>query len=117
MTYSALAHVTVAVHVSFVVFVILGGLLVQPWHVVAFFHVPAVLYAILIQTTDLSCFLTGVEKSLRRRSGQEPYTGDFLHHYIWSRFGLSGTEPAITIVLLALIALLSFRPYLAWAAA
>ena len=117
MAYSAIANVTVAVHVSFVVFVILGGPLVQRWHVVAFFHVPAVVYAILIQTAGFSCFLTGIEKSLRRLSGQEPYTGDFLHHYIWSRFGLSGTEPAITIVVLGLIALLSFRPYLAWATA
>ena len=116
LVYSVLAKLTVAAHLSFVLFVIFGGLLVQRWHPVAFLHVPAVLYAILIQTIGFGCFLTDVEKSLRRLAGQESYAGDFLYHYIWSHFGLSGTEAVITIVLLGLISLFSLRPYLLWVA-
>jgi hypothetical protein len=117
MAYAALANLTVAAHFSFVLFVIFGGLLVQRWHAVAWLHVPAVLYAILIQTIGFSCFLTGVEKSLRELAGQQPYAGEFLPHYVWSNVGLAGSEPIITVGLLALTALFSLRPYLAWAAA
>ena len=116
LAYSVLANITVVAHLSFVLFVIFGGLLVKHWHPVALLHVPAVLYAILIQIVGFDCFLTDVEKSLRRHAGQEPYTGGFLYHYIWSHFGLSGTEVVITIALLGLIALFSLRPYLLWVA-
>jgi hypothetical protein len=114
--YLLLASVAVALHVGFVVFVLFGGLTLYRFAWLAWLHVPAMVYAVLIQTIGWACPLTDVEKWFRTLAGQQPYAGEFLPHYLWSPLGLTGTEPVIGLGLIALLLAINLRPYLSLAA-
>ncbi len=103
----------VALHVGFVFFVIFGGLALHRWSWLVWLHAPAVVYAILIQTIGWPCPLTDLEKWFRGLAGQQPYAGEFLPHYLWSPFGLTGSEPMIAVGLVAILLAVNLRPYLA----
>jgi uncharacterized protein DUF2784 len=77
-----IADLIVLVHFAFVMFVVLGGLLVLWWPRVIWLHVPAVLWGVLIEFTGWICPLTPLENQLRRRYGQETYEGDFIAQYL-----------------------------------
>ncbi len=55
MTYRVLAGTVVLTHVAFVLFVVLGGLLVLRWRRVVWMHVPAVMWAVMLELADLGC--------------------------------------------------------------
>ena len=116
LAYLMLAGLTISLHVGFVLFVLFGGLALYRWSWVVWLHVPAVVYAILIQTIGWPCPLTDIEKWLRSLAGQQPYAGEFLPHYLWSPLGLSGTEPILAVALIAVLLAINLRPYLGWAA-
>jgi uncharacterized membrane protein len=80
--YRALAWGAASVHVLYVLFVVLGSVLVLRWPFLLWVHVVAVLWAVATMTTDLGCALTSWEKSLWRRGGQEPYPEGFVQHYV-----------------------------------
>jgi hypothetical protein len=77
-----LADVVVGIHFLFVLFVILGGLLVLRWPRVAYLHVPAAIWGAAIELAGWTCPLTPLEKWLRRQAGSAGYSGDFIEHYI-----------------------------------
>jgi hypothetical protein len=80
--FRAAADIVVAVHVAFVAFVVLGGLLVVRWNRLAFFHLPAVIWGAFIEFAGWICPLTPLENSLRERSGSSAYEGEFIEHYV-----------------------------------
>jgi hypothetical protein len=77
-----MADLIVLLHVAFVVFVVLGGLLALRWPRVIWLHVPAVIWGALVEFTGWICPLTPLENRLRRASGEASYQGDFIAHYI-----------------------------------
>jgi uncharacterized membrane protein YhhN len=77
-----LADLVVALHFLFVVFVVLGGLLVLRWPKVAYLHIPTAVYGAAIEFFGWVCPLTPLENSLRREAGQAGYSGGFIEHYI-----------------------------------
>ena len=80
--YRALADVVVLVHFGFVLFVVLGGLLVLRRPKVAWAHLPAAVWGALIEFGGWICPLTPIENDLRARAGESPYTGDFVARYL-----------------------------------
>jgi Protein of Unknown function (DUF2784) len=77
-----LADLVVGVHFFFVLFVLLGGLLVLRWPRLAFIHLPAAAWGVLIELTGWICPLTPLENTLRTAAGGVAYQGDFVAHYI-----------------------------------
>lgn len=77
-----LADAIVVVHVAFVGFATLGGLLVLRWTWLAWAHLPAALWAAGIELTGEICPLTPMENALRLQAGRDPYTGDFISRYV-----------------------------------
>jgi hypothetical protein len=77
-----LADMVVGVHFLFVLFVVLGGLLVLRWPRVAYLHLPAAIWGALIELAGWICPLTPLENWLRRQAGGAGYSGDFIDHYI-----------------------------------
>lgn len=77
-----LADLLVVLHLLFVAFVGLGGLLVLRWPRVAWLHLPAALWGVGIELTGRICPLTPLERELRRRAGESAYQGDFVSHYL-----------------------------------
>ena len=82
MAYRWAAEAVVLIHFAFVLFVVLGGLLVLPWPRLAWFHLPAAIWGGAIELTGLICPLTPLEKWLREAGGLAAYEGGFIAHYI-----------------------------------
>lgn len=72
----------VVLHAAFVVFVVLGGLLVVRWPRIAWVHLPAAVWGVFIEFAGWICPLTPLENHLRQRSGSPAYQGEFIEHYI-----------------------------------
>ncbi len=80
--YRFLADIVVGLHFAFVLFVVLGGLLVLRWPRVAYLHIPAAVWGAAIELLGWICPLTPLEHWLRRRAGSAGYSGGFVEHYI-----------------------------------
>lgn len=82
MTYLWLATAVLLVHLAFILFVVLGGLLAWRWPKVAWLHVPAVLWGAYSEFAGAVCPLTPWENALRRLAGESGYPGGFIEHYL-----------------------------------
>ena len=82
MVYSYLADLVLLLHAFFVLFVLLGGLLVLRKPFMAWCHIPAVLWAAGIEFLGWICPLTPLENMLRTRGGDTGYATGFVEHYI-----------------------------------
>jgi len=77
-----MADFIVLVHFAFVLFVALGGLLAVRWPRAIWFHIPAVLWGVLIEFSGEICPLTPLENHFRRQQGQPGYDGDFIARHL-----------------------------------
>lgn len=82
MLYHWLANLVVVVHLGFVLLVVFGVILVRRWPRLAWVHLPAALWGMLIELAGWICPLTPLEITLRRLAGEAGYGGGFLEHYI-----------------------------------
>ena len=82
MIWRLAADVVLVLHLAFVIFVVLGGILTWRWPRLALVHVPVAVYGMVIQLVGFRCPLTPFEKALRRRAGDEGYDEGFVEHYI-----------------------------------
>ena len=80
--FSFLADAVVVLHAVFVLFVVCGGVLVSRWRWLAWMHLPAVVWGVLIEYSGWICPLTPLENALRERAGESVYSGDFIGHYV-----------------------------------
>ena len=93
------ADAIVLLHVAFVLFVVLGGLLVGRWRWIAWVHIPAVIWGVAIEAGGWICPLTPLENSLRRGSGAAGYQGDFVAYYLLPVLYPAGLTRAWQLVL------------------
>lgn len=82
MTYRILAEIVLVLHFCFVIFVVFGGLLILRRRWVAWLHLPAVAWGIVIEFFWWACPLTTLENYLREAGGEAGYTEGFLDYYI-----------------------------------
>ena len=101
--YPVLADLVVLVHLGFVVFVVLGGLLVMKWPGLIWFHLPAVFWGIAIELSGWICPLTPLENWLRHKGGEENYQFDFVAHYLLPMLYPQGLTRRSQIVLGAVV--------------
>ncbi|HET8655184.1 MAG TPA: DUF2784 domain-containing protein [Longimicrobiaceae bacterium] len=99
MSYRVLADVVLLVHLAFILFVVLGGVLVLRWRELVWLHVPAAVWGVLVELLHLSCPLTPLEDHLRRLGGEAGYSGGFVEHYVTSIVYPSGLTPRAQDVL------------------
>ena len=81
MVFRLLADVIVVLHLAFVVFVVLGALLVARWPRLAWLHLPAAAWGAWVEFAGKVCPLTPLENRLRAQGGVPAYTSDFIEHY------------------------------------
>ena len=98
-----LADLVVLAHFLFVLFVVLGGLLVLRWPRVAYLHLPVAAYGALIELVGWICPLTPLEKRLREQAGLAGYEGGFVEHYILPVLYPSGLNRGVQLMLGALV--------------
>lgn len=77
-----LADTIIVVHFAFVVFVVLGGLLILRWPRIAWLHIPSAAWGIALEFAGWICPLTPLENLLRERAGMASYQGDFIERYM-----------------------------------
>jgi hypothetical protein len=82
MIFRLLADATVVLHFAFVLFVVLGGLLVLRWPRVAWVHLPAAAWGAWVEFAGWICPLTPMENWLRTRGGEAVYTVSFVDQYL-----------------------------------
>lgn len=82
MLFQALAALVMVFHFSFVLFAVLGGILTLRWGRWAWVHVPAFLWAALIEFAGWVCPLTYLEIWLLEQSGESGYQEGFVEHYL-----------------------------------
>jgi hypothetical protein len=79
---SVVADAVVVLHLAFVLFVVLGGLLVLRWPRAAWVHLPAAVWGAWIECAGWICPLTPLENRLRAAAGQAGYDSSFVEHYL-----------------------------------
>lgn len=82
MAYRVLAEIVLILHFCFVIFVVLGGLLVVRRPRLAWLHVPAVIWGVLIEFLWWTCPLTTFENRLRELGGEAGYEAGFIDYYV-----------------------------------
>jgi hypothetical protein len=97
--YSFLADAVLVLHLLFILFVALGGLLVLRWHWLAWLHVPAVLWGAFIEFSGGICPLTPLENLLRELGGRTTYEGGFIEHYVTAWIYPDGLTRAVQITI------------------
>jgi len=82
MLFRTLADLVVLVHLAFIVFVVLGGVLALRWRWMPWVHLPAVVWSALLEFRGWICPLTPLENWLRRAGGGSAYSGGFVEQYV-----------------------------------
>jgi hypothetical protein len=112
--YGLAAEAVVAFHLAFVLFVVLGGLLVRRWPRAAWVHLPCAVWGALVEITGLICPLTPLEKWLRESAGQASYGGGFIAHYIVPLLYPAGLTRGAQLLLAVFVVALNAAVYVGW---
>ena len=99
MLYRLAADLVVLLHLSFVLFVLLGGLFALKWRRVAWLHLPAAAWGAFIEFSGWICPLTPLENWLRTQGGEAGYPGDFLSKYLLAVLYPEALTPQIQTIL------------------
>jgi hypothetical protein len=99
MAYNLLADGVVLIHLAFVLFAVLGALLIIRWRKVLWLHLPAAVWAAWIEFSGKICPLTPLENWLRMRGGGSGYAGDFVGHYLMPILYPSGLTSKVQFIL------------------
>jgi hypothetical protein len=109
--YLFLANALVVFHFCFVLFVLGGGLLVVWRKRMAFLHIPAAAWGVIVESTDGRCPLTPLENHLRKMGGGEAYQGGFVDHYIMPILYPHGLTRDFRVTLALMILVITFIFY------
>ncbi|MBC7002331.1 DUF2784 domain-containing protein [Photobacterium sp. BZF1] len=82
MMYRLMADLVVIFHLLFIIFGLLGGLLIIWRGILVVIHIPAVLWVSVVSFKGWICPLTPLENQLRQAAGDEGYSGGFVEHYL-----------------------------------
>ncbi|BAO61833.1 MULTISPECIES: DUF2784 domain-containing protein [Pseudomonas] len=111
MLYRIAADSLVLFHLSFIVFVLLGGLLVLRHPQLMLLHLPAAAWGVAVEVLHLECPLTRWENLLRHAAGQDGYGAGFIEHYLIPLIYPAGLTPGIQLWLGSLVLLINLWVY------
>lgn len=80
--FGILADLVVVLHLVFILFAALGGLLALRWRWMPWLHLPAAAWGAFVEVSGGVCPLTPLENRLRAAAGQPVYAGDFVERYL-----------------------------------
>jgi hypothetical protein len=109
--YRLLAGAVVALHLAFVLFVVLGGLAVRRWPRLAWLHLPAAAWGVWIEASGGICPLTPLENHLRQLGSEPGYRGGFVEHYLLPALYPEGLTRTVQFVLAAAVLAINAAAY------
>ena len=111
MIFRLAADAVVTFHLLFIIFVLLGGLLVLRWPWAALLHLPTMAWGAAVEFLHLYCPLTPLENALRSRAGDQGYDGGFIEHYLIPLIYPAGLTPQIQLWLGGIVLLINASVY------
>ena len=108
------ADALLVLHLAFIVFVVLGGLLALRWPRAAWMHLPAAAWGAAVELGGFICPLTPLEDHYRRLAGQAGIEGGFIEHYLWPLIYPAGLTRELQVGLGLFVLALNVAIYL-WA--
>jgi hypothetical protein len=115
MIYRVAADAVLVFHFLFIVWAVGGGLLLLAgWHRALWLHLPAALWAVMIEFGGWICPLTPLEWQLRERAGEAGFSGGFVERYILAWIYPEGLTREIQIAIGAGVLILNAAIYGYW---
>jgi len=111
MSYRLMADIVVVLHFTFILFVLMGGILSIWWRKVVWIHIPAAAWGVLIEFAGWICPLTPLENLLRVKSGEVGYLGGFVEKYILPVIYPAGLTREIQIALGIFVIIINLAIY------
>ena len=111
MLFRFAADALVLLHLAFILWVLLGGLMVLKWRPALIVHLPALAWGLAVEGLHLECPLTDWENRMRVAAGDAGYHGGFVEHYIWPLIYPAGLTPQIQWLLGAIVLLVNLAIY------
>lgn len=105
------ADAIVLLHLAFVAFVAVGGLLVWRWPRLAWVHLPCALWGAAVSFGGWICPLTPLENHFRQQAGDAGYSGDFVARYLLPVLYPEGLTREAQVVLGALVVVVNAAVY------
>ena len=105
------ADAIVALHLAFVAFACLGGVLAWRDLRLGALHVPAAAWAVFVEWSGRVCPLTPLENALRARAGEASYAGGFVERYLLPILYPAGLTHDVQTVLGAIVVALNLAIY------
>lgn len=104
MVYRALTDLTIAVHFSFLVFVLVGSLGARRTRRILVPHLLSLAWGVyVLLTPGLVCPLTPLENAFAVRAGLRGYEGSFIEHYLVPVIYPEGLTPLAQWVLAGVV--------------
>ena len=111
MNYILLANLVLVAHLAFVVFALLGGVLVLRYRKVLWLHLPALAWGVFVEWSGRVCPLTPLENHFLRLGGEAGYTGGFIEHLVARVLYPDDLTPGLRYVLAALLIAVNVTVY------
>lgn len=111
MLYRLAADAVLILHLGFIAFVLLGGLLVAWKRRLLLLHLPAVAWGIFVELTGRLCPLTYWENHLRHLAGGAGYQTSFVEQYLLPLIYPSWLSVPVQYLLAAIVVLINLLVY------
>ena len=103
MIHRLAADAVLLLHLGFILFVLLGGVLAVRWRWAPLLHLPAAAWGVYIELSGGLCPLTPLENRLRIAAGEAGYSGGFIEHYLLALIYPAGLTQDVQYVLAAIV--------------
>lgn len=103
MIHRLAADAVLLLHLGFILFVLLGGVLAVRWRWAPLLHLPAVAWGVYIELSGGLCPLTPLENRLRIAAGEAGYSGGFIENYLLALIYPAGLTQDVQYVLAAIV--------------
>jgi hypothetical protein len=107
------ADAVLLLHLGFILFALLGGLLALRWRWLPLVHLPAAGWGFFVELSGRVCPLTYLENHFRLQAGEAGYTESFVEHYLLGLFYPDGLTRQLQWLLAALVLVVNAAIY-AW---
>lgn len=111
MLYRFAADGVLVLHLSFILFAVLGAILALRWRWIPFLHLPAAVWGVFIELSGRICPLTPLENQLREMAGDAGYQGGFIEHYLVDLIYPSGLTRDIQYILAGIVLITNLSIY------
>jgi len=112
MIYRVAADAVVLLHLLFILFALLGGLLALKWRWLVWLHLPALVWGAMVELYHLYCPLTPLENRLRHAAGDAGYSGGFIEHHLIPLIYPSALTPQLQLWLAGVLVAVNLLVYL-----